>query len=245
MTRTRNFAVVIALLLASACSALNADNPAGTLQAQREGYVAEATSIAQAAQAQGTQVMSTAMAAQTYIAQMEARNQQLLATLRAALPPTQSIINNSGPVTPGSLATPAAGGEVMAAPTLPASSGSSSSLGSMQFTQIGTAASVRSSDDCAESLTSSFPADVQTIYITTRALNVKAGTTMRVEWSYAGQLTSSETWTVPRDDSDFCLWLSLQPQGAAFSTGNWSVSLFANDQPLDPAVINFTIGSTG
>ena len=29
---------------------------------------------------------------------------------------------------------------------------------------------------------------------------------MRVEWFYQGQMTYSESYTVPRDDSDFCLW---------------------------------------
>ena len=98
----------------------------------------------------------------------------------------------------------------------------------MQFTQVGTASSVRDSDGCAVSLEYSFPANIQRIYITTRALNVKAGTLMHVEWDYQGQSTHTEDWTVPNDDADFCTWFYIEPTGAQFASGDWSVSLTAN-----------------
>jgi hypothetical protein len=37
------------------------------------------------------------------------------------------------------------------------------------------------------------------------------------------------------------LWLLLQPDGAAFAQGNWSVQLYADDVPIEPKV-NFTVG---
>jgi hypothetical protein len=240
----QGLSLFLLLLIASACSAIMPDNPVATLQTERQRYIDEATSIAQAAQVQGTQVGATAAAAQTHVAQMEGRNQQLVATLRAALPPTQAIVNDSGPVTPGSLATPLPPGAGQPAATQ-ADSGQATaltaSLGDMQFTQVGTASSVRSSDDCAENLTTTFPTNARVVYITTRVLNAKAGTVMRVAWSYQDQVTSSDQWTVPRDDNDFCLWLSLEPQGDVFASGNWSVQLYANNVPIDPKV-NFTIG---
>src|ERR1700709_2023903 len=99
--QNKHFAVWILgltfLLAVSACSALTPENPAATLQAQRQGFVDEATSIAQAAQVQGTQVQGTAVAAQTYVAQMDGRNQQLLATMAVVYPPTQAIVENGGP----------------------------------------------------------------------------------------------------------------------------------------------------
>ncbi len=236
---------LIAAVVIGGCSALNPDNPAATLQAEREGYIAEATSIAQSAQAQAAQVQATAVAAQTHVAQMEGRNQQLLATLRVVLPPTQQIVNRSGAVTPGSMATQAPGG--FAAATQPGASGDApantgGSLGDMQFTQVGTASNVRDSDGCAVSLEYSFPANIQRIYITTRALNVKAGTQMHVEWDYQGQSTHTEDWTVPNDDADFCSWFYIEPTGAQFAAGNWSVSLTANGVPVNPPTVNFTIG---
>ena len=238
------------LLAVSACSALTPENPAATLQSQRQGFVDEATSIAQAAQVQGTQVMGTAVAAQTYVAQMGGRNLQLLATMAVAYPPTQSIVENAGPGTPGQSASPAPvnsfNPQATPAPTQSGLSASSdtanTSLGDMQFTQVGTASSVRDTDGCAASLVYSFPADVQQVYITSRALNIKAGTEMRVEWYYEGQMTHNESFTVQQDDDDFCLWFSLEPTDQALSTGNWSVKLFANNQPTDPPQVDFTIG---
>ncbi len=231
-------------MAASACSALTPDNPAATLQAERSGYVAEATSIAQAAQAQGTQVVATAVAAQTYVAQMEGRNRLLLATLQVAFPPTQALIDNAGPSTPGQMETPAPLDSLASATQVTAQDmAGNAALGSARFTQVGTAASVRESDDCADSLVYSFPADVQKIYITTRALNVSAGIEVRAEWYYEGQMTYSESYAIPRDDDDFCMWLSIAPTEIALSPGNWSVKLYANNQSVEPAQVDFTVGS--
>ncbi len=243
----------VALLLVSACSALTPDNPAATLQAQRQGYFDEATSIAQAAQAQGTQVMGTAVAAQTYVAQTDGRNQQLVSTMQIVYPPTQALVVNGGTSTPGQMASPAPLGSVdngNGATPPPVQNGNSTqdvsasnaSLNGAQFTQVGTAASVRSTDGCADSLTNSFSADVKIIYVTTRGLNVKQGIQMRAEWYFEGQLTDSQNYTIPRDDSDFCMWFSITPTDVSLSSGNWSVKLFANNQPVNPPEVDFTVG---
>lgn len=250
MARKRQLALRLAGCLAglgmvvSACGALNPDDPAATLQSQRQGFVDEATSIAQAAEAQSTQVVSTVAAAQTYVALLEGRNRQLVATLQIAFPPTAAIVNNEGPGTPGQMATPAPLGAFEEA-TPAASSGdtanSGASLGDMQFTQVGTASGVRDSDGCASELTNSFASDVQRIYITARALNIQSGTEMRVEWYYEGQMTYTESFVVDNDDNDFCLWFFLAPTDVALSTGNWSVRLLANNQTIEPQV-DFTVG---
>jgi hypothetical protein len=219
--------VVLGLLLvvacASACSALTPEDPAATLQAQRSSMIDEATSIAQAAQVQGTQVMETAVAAQTYIALMEGRNRQLIATMQVAFPPTQAVVQNDGPSTPGQMATTAPLGSFEEATPPPQdTSGSSGSLGDTEFTQVLTASSVRDSDGCADVLSTTFPADVPQIYITTRALNVKAGTEMRVEWYYEGQMTYTESYTIQSDDDDFCMWFFIGPTDSVLSSGCWS-----------------------
>jgi hypothetical protein len=234
---------VLGLTLAicvSACSAITPENPAATLQAQRSSMIDEATSIAQAAQVQGTQVMATAVAAQTYVALMEGRNRQLIATMQVAFPPTQAVVQNDGPSTPGQMATTAPLGSFEEA-TPPPQNSSGASLGDMSFTQVLTASSVRDTDGCADVLSTSFPADVQQIYITTRALNVKAGTEMRVEWFYEGQMSYSESYTIPADDDDYCTWFFLAPTDAALASGSWSVTLFANNQAV-AAPANFTVG---
>lgn len=249
------YAVILLLAGAvSACSAITPEDPAATLRAQREGYVSEATSIAQALDAQGTQVAATAAAAENYVVQVEARNQMLLATLRAAMPPTQQIVGQGdpnaetnrpdwsaspAPAGQGINATPAAGGD-------PASGTGTGAAGStvsgITFTSIDTALTVRSADDCAETVTRAFAADVQRVYVTARALNMTAGTQMSVQWTYEGEPDFSESFTVGVNDDDFCLWFFIEPTGDVLSAGNWSVQLSANGQPIEPAV-SFTIGS--
>lgn len=241
MAQNRLFLLLAVLFLAGACSSITPDDPAATLQAQRAGFIAEATSIAQAAQAQGTQVVETVVAAETYTALIEGRNEQLIATMQVAYPPTQALVVNEGASTPGSIATPIAmGSDPQATPA----SGEvpSTSLGSGQFTQVGTASSVRSTDGCADTLTTSFPTGTGLVYITARGINVSAGTQMSVEWYYQGELAHSEGYTIPTDDDDFCMWFSLVANDTSLSSGNWSVRLFANNQPLDPAQVDFTIG---
>lgn len=237
------YLISVFALISGACSALTPDDPVATLRAEREGYVAEATTIASDALAQQTQVIQTASAAETYVSQVEARNALLAATLRAVLPPTQQIIVDSGAVTPGLLATPAP-------PNMPGMEGegtttsgeSNASVGGTTFTEVATALSVRDSDGCAVSTQNTFAADVNRIYVTARALNITAGTTMRVEWRYNGAQSYTENFTVDRNDDDFCLWFYIEPTEVAFSPGSWSVQLYANDQAIQPEV-SFTIGS--
>lgn len=244
----RLFAGSVFGLAAGACSGLNADNPAATMQAERAGYVNEATSIAQAAEAQYTQVAGTVVAAETYTALMEGRNEQLLATLQIAVPPTQAIVNNGVPGTPGMNPTPApAEGDLLEA-TNATTSGSadtstvSTTLGDTQFTQVATAASVRDADGCADQLTTTFPADAGVVYITARVLNAVSGTQMRVEWYYGGEMSYTEQYTIPSNDDDFCMWFSLVPNESVLAPGNWSVMLYANDQSVEPAQLDFTVG---
>lgn len=238
----RTTLLAVALLIASACGALEAPDPAATLQANRLAFETEATSIAQAAQAQATEISGTAVAAETIVAQGDLINQQLLLTLRAVIPPTQQIVNEGEVVTPGHVASPAPGGVVAAVtPGANPDAGQVSGDSSTLFTQVQTALTVRDSDGCADTLQDAFPADIGRIYITTRALNIRAGTVMRVQWTYEGDPAFTESFTVEQNDDDFCLWFFIEPTEIAFSPGNWTVQLFENERPIDP-VVAFTIG---
>lgn len=240
--KLRSILLAAVLLIVSACSAFEAPDPAATLQANRLAYEAEATSIAQAAQAQATQISGTAVAAETIVAQGDLINQQLLLTLRAVIPPTQQVVNEGEVVTPGHVASPAPGGVVAATtPGANPEAGQVSSDSSTLFTQVRTALSVRDSDGCADTLMDAFPADVQRIYITTRALNIRAGTVMSVQWTYEGEPAFSESFTVEQDDDDFCLWFFIEPTESVFSPGNWTVQLFENERPIEP-LVSFTVG---
>ena len=73
---------------------------------------------------------------------MEGRNRQLVATMQVAFPPTQALVGNAGTSTPGQMATPAplgSSGEVPSARMERRRQRPAASLGSVQFTQVGTA----------------------------------------------------------------------------------------------------------
>ncbi len=243
----------LALLLTTACSAITPEDPAATLRAQREGFIDEATSIAQALDVQREQIQATAEFAEAYMVQADNRNQMLLATLRVALPPTPQALgfgdNNPDSFVERWNATPeafAAGAD--AAPEgagafpVDAPNGAGSTIDGMTFTQVETALTVRDADGCADTITRAFAADVRRIYVTTRALNIRAGTVMSVQWSYQTQPDFSESFTVSTSSSDFCLWFFIEPTDANFGSGSWSVQMSADGQPINPS-ISFTVGA--
>lgn len=249
MTGIRNTSLALILvslmLIASAgCSALSAPDPAATLVANRAALDMEATSIAQAAQAQATEIRATVSAAETSVVLGEQVNSQLLLTMRAVFPPTAQIIQNEGAATPGQVASPAPPG-MMGLPTTPGApitpELNRNATGSTLFTEVGTALVVRDDDGCAAGLVSAFAGDVQRIYVTTRALNITGGMIMRVQWNFEGELSFEESFTVAENDDDFCLWFYIEPTNATFGAGNWTVQMFADERPVsDP--ISFTVG---
>lgn len=203
--------LVLSTLLAG-CQVFRGADVAATMQAQNVAYVVEATAIAQTQQAEAAQVLVTALAAETYIAQQEGINQVLVATVRAGDPPT--IARSVGDAA-GAAGTPA--------------------TGETRFVEIQTASSVRESDGCADGIQTQFPQNAQRIYVTARAFNIRAGTRLDVEWRYAGNLVWQENWSVPVDSDNFCLWFYIDPSVVTFSPGNWSARLFANGISIEPA----------
>jgi hypothetical protein len=194
----------------------------GTLIAENVSYSTEAAGITQTTEARRTEIQVTAQAAGTQVGQMQGANRVLLATVRAGETPTIGVVANPAPIT----GTP---GVVNSSPA--------------QFTDIRTASTIRKSDDCADQLQTEFPADSPKIYITAHAFNIHKGTRMGVEWRYQGNPAHQESFVVPRDDDDYCLWFFIDPTMVQLSPGQWSVRLFANDAALDPAV-SFTIVPT-
>jgi hypothetical protein len=235
----RSIPALLLIAALGACSGLTPDDPAATLRAEREGYVREATAIADAALAQRTQVIETAVAAQTAVSAIENRNALLLATLRAAVPPTQQIVDTSGVAIPGQVATPAplgSGGTPSAAITV----GEAAATGGA-FVDTTTATTVLSSNGCADQVTTAFPADIGRVYVVTRATTIAAGTVMRVQWTYGGDPAFSESFTVGSSQTDYCLWFYIEPTADVLSPGGWTVQLYADEQPIEP-VVSFTVG---
>ena len=204
------------MLWLSACQAFTRPDTPATLRAENAGYIMEATSIAQTAQAENLNLQLTAAAAEATLTLMDNIKQQLMATARAAIPPTPLIVGSGGSVS-----------DVVGPDSL-------------QFIDVVTASSVRDSDGCAADAQSQFSSDAQRIYVTARALNILAGTLLGVEWQYEGAVVHKENFVVPIDDDDYCLWFNIDPATVTFSPGGWVVRLYANDSPINPEVA-FTI----
>lgn len=223
------------LLLLCACSGANSGDVAGTMQAEQSLFVQESTAIAQTLRARSTQVASTAAAAQTYAANVEGLNRQLAATRSALIPPTQQLVERSGPVTPGMIAT---AGEALTSgvSTPPPSQNGSATAAPNQFTEVATAAGVRESDGCANGTQSQFTTNAPEIYLTARVLNVTAGSVIGSSWTYEGQVVfTSGSFTVPEDDSDYCVYYYIEPSDVAFSPGTWSAQFLLNGSPVGSA----------
>lgn len=210
----------VLLLVLSACQAFRGPDVQATLQAEGAAYVAEATAIAQTAQARQTSLQATVDAAGTQIAEMSSINQQLLATARVLVPPTPQRVVGSAPEVAGS----------------PMPDMSSDNSATTEFTGTGVAASVRESDGCPNGMQNQFSTSAERIYVTTRASSIRAGTVMSVEWRFNGQVVFNDDWTVKQDAANFCLWYFITPQDVPFQAGNWSVQLFANGVAIEPSV---------
>jgi len=228
--------LLVVLLNLSACSVLGSENPAATQQAEVTAYIGETTAIAQRMVEASTHAVATAAAAETYIAQVDGINRQVVATLRASIPPTPQIVTAVDPSLPLGTISPGSG----------AGAGMTDAMGTMpentiaqflQFTQ--TATSVRSSDGCADNVTSQFSTSAAEIYATARALNVIAGTELGVEWSFAGQVVYTSSFAVEQDNPDFCFWFFITPADVPFTPGEWSVRILVNGAPIQP--FSFTI----
>lgn len=221
-------------------------------------YIAEATTIAQAFGGQATMVAQTAVAAQEYLARIENVNAQLAATLRAAVPPTQQAVQQEGAVTPGMIATfnPAiTPGFALAGAAAPPASGigtpaggisptSAAAIDGTRYVNVGMASSVRDADGCEDGLQNTFvAATTSRIYLTTRALSIRAGTTISANWLREGQIVfASSGFTVAEDDDDYCIWFYIEPADVPFTAGAWSAQFYANRQAIEPAAA-FTISN--
>jgi hypothetical protein len=235
MIKTLHPFIMIILLLLTACETQNIE---ATLNAGNDTYATEVAALQATAVFRSTEVVATARGAETYVAQANVYNQQLLATVRAGDVPTVAVVQ--GFVDDASVAMSEGDNTVIANSTPGALPNASANIEGIQFTEVGVTSSVRDSDSCASFLETQFTTTTSRIYVTTRALNIRAGTTMRAEWSLGGSLAAQDSYTVPADDADFCLWFVLDSSFVTFTPGSWSVRLFANGTPIDPAV-DFTI----
>lgn len=208
----------ILILLLSACQALNAPNVPATLRVQNTAYVLEATAISESLSTRQVEVEATAQAASTTVAETGSVNRVLMATARALIPPTP----------PRQL-----GGVVVTTEGM-------TNTGSSQFLSTGVTSRKRDSDGCADDFETQFASTTPAIYVITQAASVQAGTLMQADWNYEGQMVSQSSWTVPRAETNFCIWFYIDPATVPFNAGSWSVQLSANGSPVSTP-ISFSI----
>lgn len=209
------YRLALVILLLSACQVLDPPNTAATLQAEGRGYIETATAVQDTAHLQQTQVMATAQAASTRVADTQRINQQLLATVRAG-----DLVDPNAAARNSVVAT-AVGIE----------------SGQRWFVKTGTTTVVRESDGCVEQTQTRFPIDTPRIYATVHAFNIESGVQMSVAWYYEGTEVLRENWVVPQSSADLCIWFYLEPSTVEFRPGVWSVQLFADGFRLEDAMV--------
>lgn len=213
------------LAVLGACQVFQGPDVQATLQAEGAAYLEEATAIAQSAQSVRVAVQGTLDAGGTQAAEVNSINQQLLATARAAIPPTPE--RQIGDAVIQSIQ-----GTIAA--------------GSRYFVKTGVSSRVRSSDGCAEDVRTSFPDTIGRIYANVLVFNIEAGTPMQARWFYNEQLVWEDGWSVNRSASELCIWFYIEPSYVEFTPGNWSVRLYADGFQLeDPMFFTITDARSG
>lgn len=196
----------LAAALLAACGSLSSPDIETTLQAERDGYYAEATAIQATTGADAQRIAGTAIAAQTHVARQNAINAALLGTVRAVVPPTRQVIASfSGVATPAPI-----------------------NQGERWFVKTGMASAVRQSDGCMEAPEIEFTPSTARIYATFEAFNIQAGTPISISWSHEGQVMHQEQFSMDRNASHVCLWFYIEPSIVEFAPGSWAAQLFAD-----------------
>ncbi|MBA3871339.1 MAG: hypothetical protein H0X30_19525 [Anaerolineae bacterium] len=193
-----------------------------TLSAQNTAFAAEASAIPQSLEGTAVALARTAVVAETSVADINSVNRQLIATVDAIVPAASASQAGAAPV--------ASNGNTAA------SDATASTL-----VDIGVTQRKRDSDGCADGTQSQFPIDTPIIYATTRAPSISAGTVVAVEWKYQGQVVGNGSYTLPKDQTNFCMWFPLDPANIPFTVGSWSVQFSLNGNVVEPTMF-FNIG---
>lgn len=198
------------MLLLVGCQALGGGaDVQGTLVAGDTIYATRAADLARQSITSQTQVAATVVAVETESAAYRSVNDQLLATLSAGSTPTPALMVGQ--------ANPNTGGEVRFGDT------------DRLFIKTGVSAAV-DGNGCAVDPATSFSSDVTRLFATFRAFNVAGGTPMRADWFYEGELRIRDDWRVPSGVREACLWFDLDTSRTEFTTGQWQVALYVDDE---------------
>jgi hypothetical protein len=212
----RNLLYILLIFLA-ACQS----DEAVMLDATMQAYGTEAANLRDDTQINRTEVVATVQAAGTQSADFERYNQVLRSTIAVVIPSSDEerlLMNNAGGPLPIEMY--------------------DLSNGEMRFVQVGTASDI-DVNGCFLAKRQFFPASIGTIYMTAVALNLRAGTIVRVDWQYGGTVVYSNGWTAPQSVDGQCVAIALTSSNAEFLEGNWTATLYVNGEAIDP--YSFTI----
>lgn len=212
---------ILLLLLLSACQALSNNDPNVMLEQDMQNYGTEASNIRDAMQENRTEVAATIAVASTQASQYNNYNDTLRATVYAIHPdivPTRVVVEDSqGP--------------------LPIEMYDTSS-GEMKFVEVGITAQI-DSKNCFIKHESFFGVGISTVYLTALALNLQAGTVVRVDWQFGNEVVHSSSWVASQSAKGQCVALALHSSDVEFSPGNWTATMYINGDAQDP--VSFSI----
>jgi hypothetical protein len=209
------------LLILSSCQSVLGSDENLSLEGTMQAYGTEAANLRDDTQSHRTEVVMTVAAAGTQAADFERYNQSLRGTIVVSMPDSEDeriLLDSAGGVMPIELY--------------------DLSNGEMRFVQVGTSSQI-DVNGCFLAKQQFFPASSSVIYMTAMALNLRAGTVVRVDWQYGGELVYSNGWTAPQSLDGQCVAIEMRPSNAEFLEGNWTATLYVNGEAVDP--YSFTI----
>jgi hypothetical protein len=206
---------LLLVVLLSGCKVLEGKNTNATLEAGDRAFSTEAAALAGTAVVQRTEVSMTVNAAGTDIALVNSVNERLHATLAAGSTATVAIIQAT--VDPA---------------VMGATDDSMNGNGDRTIIITGLSDSVYPTTGCVVDARTSFSGEVSQLYVTMQSYNVQAGTPLRAEWYYEGNLRVQQAWVVDLTAAERCLWFQIDRSDTTFSPGTWSVALYVGEQNI-------------
>lgn len=211
--------IILTSIVIAGCQSLEVDEEHHDLAAELEAYGTQAASLRDQMQLERTAVAVTVEFGGTQIAAYTDYNVRLMATLQSGIVPTATLdpadFNAQGPLSLNTF---------------------DLSSGEMRFVEIGTAGQITPNDRCFVTHQKFFDAaTTSVIYMTALALNLRAGTVVRVDWQYGGEVVYSNGWTAPQSLDGQCVAIELHPDNAPFAIGNWTATMYIDGEAIDPA----------
>jgi hypothetical protein len=215
----RHLITILLCALLTSCQSFAAGEENLVLESELEAYATEAAELRNQMQADRTAIAETIVFGGTRVEAFTDYNAHLAATVQSGIIPTATLANL----------------DFDAQGPMPIDMFDLSS-GEMRFVQVGTAGQITPNDRCFVSHQNFFDAEMTSvIYMTALALNLRAGTVVRVDWQNGSEIVYSNAWTAPQSQDGQCVALELRPSNAPFIPGNWTATMYINGEPIDPA----------